>query len=115
MAPRVRSAWWFGVRVFSEDDLEQLAGGDRLERARRLVDTIDDLYEDEWSLGGWATTERSVGLAGLGALLGGGSTPQPKTSWTCSMSRPRAIGHHPDTARVRAGRYRGRPRGRRLG
>ena len=52
MAPRVRSAWWFGVRVFSEDDLEQLAGRDHLERARQLVDTIDDLYEDEWSLGG---------------------------------------------------------------
>jgi len=51
MAPRVRSAWWFGVKVLSEDDLEQLAGGDRLERARRLVDTIDDLHEDEWSLG----------------------------------------------------------------
>lgn len=38
--------------MFSEADLEQLAGRDRLERARRLVDTIDDLYEDEWSLCG---------------------------------------------------------------
>lgn len=52
MASHERSAWWLGVKVFSEADLEQLVGRDRLERARRLVDTIDDLYEDEWSICG---------------------------------------------------------------
>ena len=52
MVPREMSTWWLGVKVFSEDDLEQLAGRARLERARLLVDTIDDLYEDEWSLCG---------------------------------------------------------------
>ena len=58
MSPHERSAWWSGVKAFSEDDLEQLAGRDRLERARRLVDTIDDLYEDEWSICGTVNDEK---------------------------------------------------------
>ena len=52
MAPRGMSAWSLGMKQFSEQDLEQLAGAERLERARLLVDTIDDLYEDEWSVCG---------------------------------------------------------------
>jgi hypothetical protein len=58
MAPHGRSAWWLGVKAFSEDDLEQLAGRDRLESARLLVDTIDDLYEDEWSICGTVRDEK---------------------------------------------------------
>ena len=52
MAPHGMSAWSLGIKAFSEQDLEQLAGAERFERARLLVDTIDDLYEDEWSICG---------------------------------------------------------------
>lgn len=38
------------MSLFTEANLATLAGQDRLERARSLVDTIDDLYEDEYSL-----------------------------------------------------------------
>jgi len=40
------------VALLAEADLERLAGRDRLARARCLVDSIDDLYEDEFSLCG---------------------------------------------------------------
>jgi uncharacterized Zn finger protein len=46
------SAGWLGGKLFSEHDLETRAEHACLERARRLVDTIDDLYEDEWSVCG---------------------------------------------------------------
>ena len=46
------SAWSVGIKAFSQQDLEQLAGAEHLKRARSLVDTIDDLYEDEWSVCG---------------------------------------------------------------
>jgi len=59
MAPPEMSAWWLGVKLFSEHDLEQLAGRDRLERARLLVGTIDDLYEDEWSICGTVHDDKS--------------------------------------------------------
>ena len=52
MAPRGMSAWSLGIKQFSEHDLEQLVEAERLKRARLLVDTIDDLYEDEWSVCG---------------------------------------------------------------
>jgi len=38
------------IRLFSQRDLQRLAGRRRFRRGLRLVDTIDDLYEDEWSL-----------------------------------------------------------------
>ena len=38
------------MALFSELDLQRLAGRARVERGRNLVDTIDDLYEDEYSL-----------------------------------------------------------------
>jgi uncharacterized Zn finger protein len=46
------SARSLGIKLFAERDLEQLAGVARVRRARRLVDTIEDLYEDEWSICG---------------------------------------------------------------
>ncbi|HTW99321.1 MAG TPA: hypothetical protein VMD59_11120 [Acidimicrobiales bacterium] len=41
-----------GIKLFGERDLAALAGVERLEQARLLVDAIEDLYEDEWSLCG---------------------------------------------------------------
>ena len=38
------------MKLFTELDLQRLAGPTRLQRGRRLADTIDDLYEDEYSL-----------------------------------------------------------------
>jgi hypothetical protein len=38
--------------LFTRNDLERLAEPARFERARRLAGTIDDLYEDEWSVFG---------------------------------------------------------------
>lgn len=38
------------IKLFTERDLQRLAGRTRFTRGRSLVDTIDDLYEDEWSL-----------------------------------------------------------------
>jgi hypothetical protein len=35
---------------FTETDLERLAGHARFERGCLLVDAVDDLYEDEYSL-----------------------------------------------------------------
>jgi uncharacterized Zn finger protein len=40
----------FDMKLFTELDLERLAGRARLERGRSLLDTIDDSYEDEFSL-----------------------------------------------------------------
>lgn len=38
------------MALFTESDLLRLAGPARFERGRLLVDEIDDLYEDEYSL-----------------------------------------------------------------
>lgn len=38
--------------MFTKRDLQQLAGRTRFRRGCELVDTIDDLYEDEFSLCG---------------------------------------------------------------
>ena len=38
------------MALFTELDLLRLAGRERLERGRSLVDTIDDLYDDEYSI-----------------------------------------------------------------
>ena len=40
------------VELFDEHDLAALAGAGTLQRARSLTPTIEDLYEDEWSLCG---------------------------------------------------------------
>lgn len=52
MAPRRRPLRPDVAIAFDEADLEELAGGERLERGRLLADTIEDLYEDEWSICG---------------------------------------------------------------
>ncbi len=38
------------MKLFTELDLQRLAGEARFERARCLVETIGDLYEDKFSL-----------------------------------------------------------------
>ncbi len=40
------------MTLFTKADLERRAGPDRLTRGALLADTIEDLYEDEWSLVG---------------------------------------------------------------
>lgn len=52
MTARGRPRRWLRLEVFGEDDLLALAGRERLERGRVLAGTIDDLYEDEWSICG---------------------------------------------------------------
>lgn len=50
MGSHRHGAGWRCTELLSEDDLELAGGRARLERARRLAGTIDDLYEDEWSI-----------------------------------------------------------------
>lgn len=46
-------------RLFTEEDLERLAGPARFERGRRLLDMVDDEYEDEYSLCATVTDGRA--------------------------------------------------------
>lgn len=57
---------------FSERDLKRVAGRARLQEAERLVETIDDLYEDEWSL---AATVQDADFRYLAMLHHGGRGP----------------------------------------
>jgi uncharacterized Zn finger protein len=57
------SGWWQRTEAFGEDDLLELTGRERLERGRALAETIDDLYEDEWSI--WGTVHDDGGKAYL--------------------------------------------------
>lgn len=78
MAYRGRPAWWLGVQLLSRHDLERVAQPDRMERARVLVDTIEDLYGDEWSICGTVldgTAYPAMLHHGAGSL-----------SWKCACS-----------------------------
>lgn len=76
-------------RLFTEADLEGLAGPARFERGRHLLDMVEDEYEDEYSLCATVTDGRKY-LAmvhhRVGRLAGECDCPDAKAVPLCEHS-----------------------------